>query len=238
MNTTLSSESFETSASSDLSNGMFAQASDSILQYQKNVGLLENMNRQVGTKADGPVLETQFKVQVGVINELGSKIEKHLRSLEMNMASMTRTEASRCRSTHVKLNRDFRTVETKFKKLQLEAMRRRNFMEAQRRDKEEDDRRRNEQDEFNQESMKFQLQLQENRLAEEIMREREDEIRNINKGMHQVNEIYKDLANIVGSQQTDIDTIETTMEESKVSAEAGLQQVTKANQAQSECVIS
>jgi hypothetical protein len=29
------------------------------------------------------------------------------------------------------------------------------------------------------------------RINEEIMREREEEIRNIHKGMHQVNEIYK-----------------------------------------------
>jgi t-SNARE complex subunit (syntaxin) len=40
------------------------------------------------------------------------------------------------------------------------------------------------------------------------MLEREEEIRNINKGMHQVNEIYKDLARIVGSQQDHVDTIE------------------------------
>ncbi|EJK56724.1 hypothetical protein THAOC_23337, partial [Thalassiosira oceanica] len=31
----------------------------------------------------------------------------------------------------------------------------------------------------------------------EIMREREEEIRNIHKGMHTVNEIYKDLAHLV-----------------------------------------
>ena len=31
----------------------------------------------------------------------------------------------------------------------------------------------------------------EQRIVEEIMREREDEVRKINKGMHQVNQIYK-----------------------------------------------
>ena len=52
-------------------------------------------------------------------------------------------------------------------------------------------------------------------LHEEIMREREEEIRNINKGMHQVNEIYKDLAHIVGSQQEQIDTIEQQMDDAR-----------------------
>lgn len=47
------------SAASKERSGLYSQASDSILQYQKNVGLLENMYRQIGTRADGPVLETQ-----------------------------------------------------------------------------------------------------------------------------------------------------------------------------------
>ena len=72
------------------------------------------------------------------------------------------------------------------------------------------------------------------------MREREAEIRNINRGMHQVNEIYKDLAHIVGGQQEQIDQIETQMEESKDNAEKGLQHVTRANEkaSASQCTIS
>mmetsp|Transcript_12859 Transcript_12859/g.29016 ORF Transcript_12859/g.29016 Transcript_12859/m.29016 type:complete len:84 (-) Transcript_12859:189-440(-) len=78
------------------------------------------------------------------------------------------------------------------------------------------------------------------RLAEQIMREREDEIRNINRGMHQVNEIYKDLAHIVESQQEQVDAIETQMEDSRANAEAGLTQIEKANDnfGSSNCVIS
>jgi hypothetical protein len=75
-----------------------------------------------------------------------------------------------------------------------------------------------------------QLQIQQDRLSEEIMREREEEIRNINRGMHQVNEIYKDLAHIVASQQDDIDQIETQMDDARANAESGLQQVEKANE--------
>lgn len=76
-------------------------------------------------------------------------------------------------------------------------------------------------------------------MAEEIMREREEEIRNINKGMHTVNQIYKDLAHIVGSQQEQIDTIETQMEDARNNAESGLTQVQKANEKynQSNCTI-
>jgi t-SNARE complex subunit (syntaxin) len=78
------------------------------------------------------------------------------------------------------------------------------------------------------------------RLQEEIMREREEEIRSINQGMHKVNEIYKDLANIVSSQQEDIDCIETQMEDANANAQSGLRQVEKANEkyGQSNCIIS
>jgi syntaxin 7 len=72
------------------------------------------------------------------------------------------------------------------------------------------------------------------------MREREEEIRNINRGMHQVNEIYKDLAHIVGSQQEQIDSIETQMEDSRANAESGLTQIEKANEkfGSAQCTIS
>ena len=78
------------------------------------------------------------------------------------------------------------------------------------------------------------------RLHEEIMREREAEISIINKGMHQVNEIYKDLAHIVGSQQEQVDQIETQMEDARGNAESGLEQVQKANERynNSQCTIS
>jgi len=64
------------------------------------------------------------------------------------------------------------------------------------------------------------------------MREREEEIRNINRGMHQVNEIYKDLAHIVDSQQEQIDTVGALLEDAKGNAESGLKQVEKANERQ------
>ena len=72
------------------------------------------------------------------------------------------------------------------------------------------------------------------------MKEREEEIRSINRGMHQVNEIYKDLAHIISSQQDQIDTIETQMEESRANAEQGLKQVEKANEkyGNSQCTVS
>ena len=71
------------------------------------------------------------------------------------------------------------------------------------------------------------------------MREREEEIKNIHKGMHQVNEIYKDLAHLVDNQQEGIDQIETQMENTKENTATGLKHIEKANESsQSQCTIS
>jgi syntaxin 7 len=85
-----------------------------------------------------------------------------------------------------------------------------------------------------------QILLQQDRLQEEIMREREEEIRKINRGMHTVNEIYKDLAHIVGAQQEQVDQIEDQMEDARNTAQSGLDQVHQANEkyGNNQCVIS
>eukprot|EP00956_Cyclotella_meneghiniana_P006272 scaffold8222_cov21-Cyclotella_meneghiniana.AAC.1 len=71
------------------------------------------------------------------------------------------------------------------------------------------------------------------------MREREEEIRNIHKGMQTVNEIYKDLATLVDNQQENIDTIENQMEGAKENTSTGLRHIEKANESQqSQCVVS
>ena len=71
------------------------------------------------------------------------------------------------------------------------------------------------------------------------MREREEEIRNIHKGMHTVNEIYKDLAHLVDNQQEGVDQIEDQMENAKDNTASGLKHIEKANEASSsQCVIS
>jgi len=135
--------------------------------------------------------QTRFKVQIDVIHQLGNKIETKLQQQEQTLQSMPRIEASKNRATHIKLTRDYHWVETKFKNMHLEAKQIRNKIESQRRAQV-----------LNRERMEFaqgidadnqilQMQLQDDRVTEEIMREREEEVRKINQGMHQVNEIYK-----------------------------------------------
>jgi len=128
-------------------------------------------------------------VQVDVIKQLGAKIEDQLQVQSANSWSESREDKARSRATQIKLTRDFRRVEMTFKNLQLDIKRKKSIKDARLR--EEEDRREREEKNHGMDRIKLQMQLNENRINEEIMREREEEIRNINKGMHQVNEIYK-----------------------------------------------
>mmetsp|Transcript_29144 Transcript_29144/g.41234 ORF Transcript_29144/g.41234 Transcript_29144/m.41234 type:complete len:164 (+) Transcript_29144:392-883(+) len=161
---------------------------------------------------------------------------------EHRLATMDRTEASKRRATHIKLSKDFRTVETACKNIILDTRRKLAHTATHQLPKSVFGNAPGNHETTTQEEerVQMQMQLQQERLNEEIMRERESEIRNINRGMHQVNEIYKDLAHIVSSQQEQVDQIETQMESSKVNAEQGLTHIQKANARaeNSQCTIS
>jgi hypothetical protein len=126
-----------------------------------------------------------------VIRQLGNNIETTLRELEQKLQSMPRTEASKNRATHIKLTRDYHWVETKYKNLQLEAKQNAQRKELQRRREAEENGRKHWEEGMEEENQMLQMQLKDDRVTEEIMRERDEEVRKINKGMHQVNEIYK-----------------------------------------------
>ena len=83
-----------------------------------------------------------------------------------------------------------------------------------------------------------QVHLQEDLINEEIIKERNEEIKTINQQMTSVNEIFKELAQIVHNQQDDVDNIEQMMENSHTHAKAGLEQIEQANEYQKGCLVS
>jgi t-SNARE complex subunit (syntaxin) len=224
------------------SNNGYAQVSDGILQYRRNVGILEKISQSIGTSstAESTVSETQYRVQVDVVQQLGNKIEQLLQNEQIKMNSMPRDDAARLRATHIKLTRDYRRVEANFKTIHMETKKRQHQHNLTTQKSQQHFLNSNNSNVPESHSFQLQQQLQEDRINEEIMREREEEIRNINKGMHQVNEIYKDLAHIVASQQEQIDEVETHMEDANTNAENGLKQIEKASAKaeSSQCIIS
>jgi t-SNARE complex subunit (syntaxin) len=70
-------------------------------------------------------------------------------------------------------------------------------------------------------------------INEIIIQEREEEFKQINKSIVEVNAIFKDLAVIVNEQAEDIETIESNMNESARMAEKGLKELQTAAKSQS-----
>jgi hypothetical protein len=83
-----------------------------------------------------------------------------------------------------------------------------------------------------------QQQLLHEDLDEGLLREREEELLQINQSVVKVNEIFRDLGELVARQQEDIDGIEQNVERSHAAARSGLEQVEKAAKYQSGCVIA
>lgn len=218
-----------------------ATISEGVVQYQKNIGILSRIAEEVGTKADNRTVQTQYRTQVEVIEQLSKKIEYQLNVQENQMKSMSREEAAKCRATHIKLNRDFRQVQSTYRNLTSAVKRKMELVFSQKQHN-EDKARMEREGPKSANQLQLEMRMQEEALNEQIMRERETEIRNINTSMHQVNEIFKDLAHLVDSQQTDIDKIEHQMENAHASAQSGLTQVEKANNHTSvipqQCMIS
>jgi t-SNARE complex subunit (syntaxin) len=198
-------------------------------------------------------LSMQYKAQVDVLGQLQEKIERLMQQYQ----HLSTQDAQK--NTLIKLKRDFERVQSRVSALQdaAERVKKQRELDRQYAKGQETTTDGAKKDTFptgnnnnnssslaatqqQQLLLTAQMQMHEDRLAEEIMREREEEIRKINRGMHTVNEIYKDLAHIVGSQQEHVDSIENQMEESAANAESGLKQVQKANEKYggTQCVIS
>jgi len=82
------------------------------------------------------------------------------------------------------------------------------------------------------------LQTQEeDAVNEAILREREEDIKDINKKVHDVHEVFKDLADLVDQQQEDIDQIERNVDQAHENTKEGVKQLEKAAEYQTSCII-
>jgi t-SNARE complex subunit (syntaxin) len=215
--------------------GPLQAISETLLQYQRNVGILERIVQPMATERrpeQWQELKMQYGAQADVIEQLEARVKQQFKQME-GRQSISATALQ-------KLQRDFERVQNRAKALQDGAkklMANRppppgsghnayssaaalgQFEAAE--------------DGEPQSSLfvqQQQRQMEEDRWAEQVMREREAEIRNVHRGMHQVKEIFQDLAHLTNEQQEQIDTVETQMEDARANAEAGLHQVEKANE--------
>mmetsp|Transcript_36581 Transcript_36581/g.97831 ORF Transcript_36581/g.97831 Transcript_36581/m.97831 type:complete len:182 (+) Transcript_36581:222-767(+) len=177
--------------------------------------------------------------QVAVVHDLSVRIGQQLTDQVAYIEQRPRDEASSLKVTHAKLGKDYNRVLQQFRVAEDMARQKQRAMGSRNRGAGTEsggrvvrDRAVVKQDE------RLRVQMQEQAINEAIVREREDEIREIHQNVTKVNEIFKDLAEIVNDQQEDINTVEAMIEKSHAHARSGLDQVEKANEHQQGCVVS
>lgn len=207
-----------------------SQISDSLTQYHRNVGILENIAQALLTGGrNRSELEQQYKAQSDVLRQLEARLKEQIMGQRQRIKNQSQTSSHK--QALMKLERDFEKVQASVTNTKSRVQKQMKQYQQLDSAKLQDERAANNSNNSARSALEQQqILIQRDQLQQEIMREREDEIRKINKGMHQVNQIYKDLAHIVGEQQEHVDQIEDKMEESKTAAQSGLDQIHKANE--------
>lgn len=214
-----------------------AQISENLQNFQHNVSLLQNLVESMDRNAEALA---QVDSQVAVVHDLSVRIGQQLTDQVSFIESRPRDEATSLKITHAKLGKDYNRVLQQFRVAEDRARQKQRAIGSRRREggpgsngsRVVRDKAVLDQDE------RLRVAMQQQAIDEAIVREREDEIREIHQNVTKVNEIFKDLAEIVNDQQEDINTVEAMIEKSHAHARSGLDQVEKANEHQQGCVVS
>jgi len=95
--------------------------SEEVSIYQREVGELSKAMNGLGNPSQHhDTNEWKFKQKMDQIEKRGYQIEKNLKSQEINIQNLPRSQAAGARSSHVRLTRDFRYVQGTFRSLKLE----------------------------------------------------------------------------------------------------------------------
>ncbi|GMH83451.1 hypothetical protein TrST_g441 [Triparma strigata] len=227
------SQSSSSSSSLHISNSTLSNLSDSITTYQRNVSLLHPL-----ITSPTPDTPSQFPILLSICSQLRQKTSASLASARSQVTKMERTDASKFRGILVKLGRDFERVEREQDKLKTEYERTQKLKSYSDQQAQINQNRRPDSDaDLDIKPSSFILK-QEDTIQNDLITDRNREILQINSEMSKVNEIFKDLAGIVDGQQSEIDNIETLMEQSNMHAKKGLEQVREANEYQKGCILS
>ena len=179
--------------------------------------------------AENIFCDCRYKAQSDVLRQLESRLKDQIMGQRQRIKNQSQTSSHK--QALLKLERDFEKVQSSVTHTKAKVQKQMRQYQQLDNARMQDERAVNSSNNSARTALQQQQMLvQKDQLQQEIMRERDDEIRKINKGMHQVNQIYKDLAHIVGEQQEHVDQIEDKMEESKIAAQSGLDQIHKANE--------
>ena len=186
----------------------FAKLSEDIIQFQKMVRELETVTAASFIQTP----ESQWKTRI-----LVSSAQDASRDIPKKLLSASSTQTATNKAAFSKLQRDFGRIDEKFRVL-LGAYHQKQRAEIAMLSAEPDS--------FQSKQQKqVGRQHQEEDFFDRKMREREQEINQINQKMHRVNQIYSELGKLVNDQQEKIDVVSDHIGYSRAGAQCGLERL-------------
>lgn len=229
-----------------------SQLGDSLRDFQKSCDILEKKITQMKSKKVNRVQKTELDSQLREAKEsmtrLKGQFDFHQRQLDSKLASKT-PDVAQNRQVLSKLIKDFDVLKNKLKFLTEETVNIKvinSTFEQQQFSDGNDSTRPGEIvinsrlgiDGRSTKGPQLLQTVQDNEIERAILEERDQEIRKINQDLLLVNEMFKDMATLVKSQDSMIEEIAVSTEKSHERAQAGLKQVQQAASYQSSCALS
>mmetsp|Transcript_44853 Transcript_44853/g.136980 ORF Transcript_44853/g.136980 Transcript_44853/m.136980 type:complete len:386 (-) Transcript_44853:415-1572(-) len=195
----------------------FAQLSDDVFRFQRMVSdSRKSLNNGMGGS------ECRKKS----IEEFGARLRKEIHYHRHNLEKLG--DAGRSKAELTKLQRDFQCAWDSYQELKNDARGRSTDCAVYENPTVHLEDVAADMPNFGKDEKKAVAQREEE-YATTMMREREEEMQKINNQVHTVNAIYKDLGQLVHSQQEQIDQLEANLETSKDNTQQGLEQLEEAN---------
>mmetsp|Transcript_20629 Transcript_20629/g.30531 ORF Transcript_20629/g.30531 Transcript_20629/m.30531 type:complete len:293 (-) Transcript_20629:77-955(-) len=223
-----------------------AKISEALTEYAQNLTILHRLVQTLGTIKDTSELRKQFNCQQKVVEEKGRSASNELTSflalLDSNNDEIQRKDIAKYKAAHSKLNKDYNRAKIMENDLKKEGMRRIKEKDTKQNEIATVEAANQNSEETNVQELRqkqiLQAQLAEEELNQAIIEETEEELGQINKSLHAVHDIFRDLALLVSQQQEQVDHIETQTDEAHNKAQEGLLQVQQANHYGPNCLIS
>ncbi len=229
---------------------------EALLQFQHQVQVYEKLARVLGGPRDDEELRSQLRAQESVVKEVAARLEQQVgQQLRAADSLPTKGEKDKARAEVNKMSKDAQRLRLRFDNLTRGTTTRIRELDMVGRRAEElfaggshggggggsggggGGSQRMLMTQHQQQQQQQQQQLQVHDIDERILQEREEEILAINQSVVKVNEIFRDLGELVSRQQEDIDAIEENVQHSHAAAKSGLEQVEKAAKYQAGCVL-
>ncbi|KAJ3107209.1 hypothetical protein HDU97_004629 [Phlyctochytrium planicorne] len=205
---------------SDDSRRIWDRASHSIFMISNNVASVQKLVTQLGTAKDTPEMRQRLHVLTEDTREMIKQTSSDLKKLVNSTGQYSEFDARQRKIAHQKLQKDFEDVLKRFQSVsKLAAEKSREYVDKakhyQHHMSVEDD---NSETAPLMGSSSEQLQTlhaMDNEIDynEALIQEREEDLRNIEKSIVEVNEIFRDLGTIVNEQQYMLDSIESNVGE-------------------------